>query len=157
MSYTKRQFITAALDEIGIASYEFELTAEQLQAAVRRLDSMMADWNARGIRVSYPLMSSPELTDIDSETDVPDRCNEAIITNLAVRLAPSYGKTVSADTKASAKRGYNLLLTVLPPEQALPTTMPAGAGNKPWRLDNPFILGQVPQLQAGEDGNIEFN
>lgn len=155
MSYTKRQFITAALEEIGIASYEFELTAEQEQAALRRLDSMMADWNARGIRVSYPMPSSPELSNIDSETSVPDRCNEAIITNLAVRLAPSYGKTVSTDTKATAKRGYNLLLSVLPTEQQLPTSMPAGAGNKTWRRDNPFIVSE-DQLQVGGDSDLTF-
>lgn len=157
MSYTKRQFVTAALDEIGIASYEFELTAEQLQSALRRLDSMMADWNARGIRVGYPLPSSPESSDIDAETEVPDRCNEAIITNLAVRLGPSYGKQVSPDTKSTAKRGYNLLITVLPPEQVLPTSMPAGAGSKPWRRDNPFIVENEPPLLTGNDGEFEFN
>lgn len=156
MSYTKRQFITGALDEIGIASYEFELTAEQEQSALRRLDSMMADWNARGIRVGYPLPSSPEASDLDAETEVPDRCNEAIITNLAVRLGPQYGKQVSPDTKSTAKRAYNLLLTVLPMEQALPSNMPAGAGSKPWRRDNPFITDTPPQLQSGNDGDIEF-
>ncbi len=157
MSYTKRQFIIAALEEIGIASYEFELTAEQEQSALRRLDSMMAQWNARGIRVGYPLPSSPEASGLDDETNVPDRCNDAIITSLAVRLAPSYGKQVSVDTKAAAKQGYNLLLTVLPPEMALPSDMPSGAGNKPWRLDTPFILQDPEQIQAGGDGDIDFN
>jgi hypothetical protein len=54
MGYTKRQFISAAFEEIGLASYVFDLQPEQLQSALRRLDAMMADWNAKGIRLGYP-------------------------------------------------------------------------------------------------------
>jgi hypothetical protein len=55
MSYTKRQFVTAAFEEIGLASYVFDLTNDELTSACKRLDAMMADWNAKGIRLSYPI------------------------------------------------------------------------------------------------------
>jgi hypothetical protein len=43
-------------------------------------------------------------------------------------------------------------------EQQLPSTMPAGAGNKPWRnYDNPFLQRPVDPVLAGQDGQIEFN
>jgi hypothetical protein len=131
MGYTKRQFVTAALEEIGLASYVFDLQPEQLQSALRRLDALMADWNGKGIRLGYPLPSSPQDSDLDEESNVPDAANEAVILNLAIRLAPSYGKQVAIETKASAKQGYDVLLqrATVPPQQQLPGSLPSGAGN----------------------------
>ena len=160
MGWTKRQFIEQAFDEIGLASYSFDLTPEQVQSALRRLDTMMAAWNALGIRLGYPLPSSPQDSDLDEQTNVPDSSNEAIYTNLGIKLAPSYGKQVMDDTKTTAKESYNTLLSraAMPMEQQLPSTMPAGSGNKPWRVyDNPFVRPPVDPLLAGGDGQIEFN
>jgi hypothetical protein len=159
MGWSKRQFIDAAFEELGMATYNFDLTPEQLQSALRRLDTMIAEWNAKGIRIAYPLPTSPQFSDIDAETFVPDSANEAIITNLGVRLAPGYGKTVSPDTKATARQGYNTLLSraTAPLEQQLPDTMPSGAGNKPWWYDNPFLQRPQDPVLVGEDGPLEFN
>jgi len=99
MGYTKRQFISAAFEEIGLASYVFDLQPEQLESALRRLDAMMADWNAKGIRLGYPLPSSPQDSTLDEETLVPDSAYEAIICSLGIRLAPSFGKQVMIETK----------------------------------------------------------
>lgn len=98
MGWTKRQFITQAFEEIGLAAYVFDLTTEQLQSALRRMDAMVAGWNSNGIRIGYPLPSSPQDSDIDVDTGVPDFANEAIYLGLAVRLAPSFGKTVAPET-----------------------------------------------------------
>lgn len=160
MGYSKRQFVAAAFEEIGLASYVFDLQPEQLQSAMRRIDAMMADWNGKGIRLGYPLPGSPQDSDLDEPTLVPDWANEAIITNGAVRLAPGYGKVVMPETKAVAKDSYNTLLqrATMPPEQQLPATMPAGAGNKPWRVyDNPFIRPPVNPVDVGPDGPLQFN
>jgi hypothetical protein len=132
MSYTKLQFIQGAFDEMGMADYVFDLSPEQLDRALRRLDAMMAEWNAKGIRLGYPLPVRPEDSVLSDDSYVPDSANEAIITNLAVRLAPGHGKTLSPDTKATAKLSLNTLtaIAVMPGEMALPTTLPSGAGNK---------------------------
>lgn len=159
MAYTKRQFVTAALEEIGLASYIFDAQPEQLQSALTRLDAMMANWNGKGIRLAYPLPGSPGASSLDENTAVPDSANEAVITNLAVRLAPSYGKAVSADTKATARDAYNLLLSraAMPPEQQLPDNMPAGAGNKPWNLYGTYINPPVDPVLTGGEGELEFD
>ncbi len=159
MGYSKRQFVEAAFEEIGLASYVFDLQAEQLESALRRLDAMMADWNGKGIRLAYPVPGSPQNSEIESPSDVPDWANEAVITNLAVRIAPGYGKTVMADTKATARSAYQTLLSraTMPPEQQLPSTMPAGAGNKPWRTyDSPFIRRPVDPVLVGPDGPLDL-
>ena len=137
-----------------------DLTPEQLDSALRRLDSMIAAWNALGIRLGYPLPSSPDDSDLDEQTNVPDSSVEAIYTNLAIKLAPSYGKQVMPDTKATAKESYNTLLSIaaMPMQQQMPSTMPAGAGNKPWRIsDTPFLTPPTDPVLAGRDGQIEFN
>ncbi len=160
MGWSKRQFVTQAFDEIGLASYVFDLSPEQLQSALQRLDMMIASWNALGIRLGYPLPSSPLDSDLDEQTNVPDSANQAIYTNLAIKLAPSYGKQIMPDTKATAKESYNTLLAraAMPHEQQLPASMPSGAGNKPWRVyDDPFLRRPVDPLLAGQDGPIEFN
>lgn len=157
MSYTKRQFINASLEEIGIASYDFDISPEQYESALRRLDSMMATWNAKGIRVGYSIPTSPENSDLDQETTVPDSANEAIITNLAIKLAPGYGKMVSNDTKATAKDALNTLAAIhaMPLELQLPGSMPSGAGNK--FIDIPYLTPPTNPLLAGNDSAIDFN
>lgn len=159
MAWTKQQFIEMAFNEIGLASYVYDLSANQLQYALQSLDSMMSTWNARGIRVGYPLPSSESASSLSEETGTPDSVNEAIYTNLAVRIAPSYGKIVSPDTKIAAKESYSALLSrtfkVVPMQ--LPGTMPAGAGNKTWRLtNNPFLDHPVDPVDVGPDGIMEL-
>ena len=159
MGWTKRQFIEQAFDEIGLASYVFDLGPEQMQSALRRLDMMMASWNALGLRLAYPLPSNPQDSDLDEETNVPDSANQAIYANLAIKLAPSYGKQVMPETKVSAKEAYNTLLSraAMPMEQQMPGTMPSGAGNKSWRnYDDPFLQRPVDPVLAGQDGPIDY-
>jgi len=160
MGYTKRQYIEAAFDEIGLAAYTFDMQPEQFQSALRRLDGMMAEWNERGIRLGYPLPLSPQQSDLDSQTAVPDRANEAIVTNLACRIAPSYGKQVMPSTMATAREAYNTILVraAMPQEQQFPRTLPAGAGNKPWQWQGgPFVSPPIDPLLAGNDAPIDYD
>ena len=142
--WTKRQIIEQAFEEIGLASYVFDLTADQLQSALRRLDLMVASWQARNIQIGYPLPASPENSNIDGEIQTSLNNNEALVLNLAVRLAPAYGKSLSPDTKATAKLLYDQLLieAAMPYEQQFVRTLPLGAGFK--RTDQVFV--NVPDL-----------
>ena len=109
--------------------------------------------------MGYPLPSNPDDSDLSAQTNVPDSANEAIYTNLAIKIAPSYGKAISADTKMTAKMSLNTLMSLAayPMEKQLPDTLPAGAGNKPWRYDDPFMAEPIDPLLAGNDSEIEFN
>jgi hypothetical protein len=157
MSWTKRQIIQQAFDEIGLAPYVFDLTADQLESALRRLDSMIAMWDSRGIRLGYPLPGSPQNSDLDSETNMPDVAVEAAFLQLAARLAPSYGKVVSAETKAAAKQAYDALLVqfATPPEMLIPAGFPIGAGYKPYAIDDPFA-SREDQIHVGSDSVLEI-
>lgn len=157
MSWTKRQFVTQAYEELGLASYVFDLSPEQLQSAARKLDSMIAQWDGKGIRIGFPISPSPENIDIDTETGVAPYANEAIALNLAIRIAPSYGKTVFPETKANAKIAYETLLgrAAMPPLRQFGPLLPAGSGNK--AFDYPFLPNpNVDPIQLGDNGQLEF-
>lgn len=158
MSWTKRQLVLQAFEEIGYAYYAYDLQPEQLQAGLRRLEAMMGTWNGRGIRLGYPLSTDPDVAELDTDSNVPSSANEAVYSNLALAIAPIVGKTASAETKKTARSAYLEVLSrfTKPQEQQMPSTMPSGAGNKPWRQDTPFLEPPVDPLLAGEDGPIEF-
>lgn len=131
-TWKKRQFILEAYEELAMAGYEFDLTPEMMQAALRRLDSMMAQWeSAYGIDIGYPL-PIPADSDLDDDTDVEMENNDAIMLNLAARLAAKHGKQLSQTTKAFARSAFQILLRATPTEMQMPGTMPRGAGAKNW-------------------------
>lgn len=157
MGYTRRDFVNAALEEIGLASYAYDATAEELTGTMRRLDAMLAEWNAKGVRVGYPIPSGPASGSLDDETGVPDSAWEAITCALAMRIAPSYGKQVMPATMANAKRAYNTLLNLhaAPIEMQMPS-MPAGAGNRPWLHNVTYLPGPADLLTDGSGNALEY-
>ena len=149
MGHSKRHFITEAFAEIGKANYEFDLDPEALQSALRRLDAMMAEWNGRGVRIGY--IGGNGLGDIDEDTLVPGWADEAIILNLAIKLAPGFGKSVSPDTKAGAARAMNTVMSKTAQSSARSLVGYGGAGR------NGQVLPAQPETIAlGTDDTLEF-
>lgn len=159
MSWTKRQLVEQAFAEIGLRVATFNVRPEQLQAALMKLNAMMATWDGKGIRLGYAMTASPAGDDLDQESGLPDRAYEAVTLGLAIRMAPSYGKVLSQDTRNSARDAYEGLLAAaaFPAQQQLPR-MPRGAGNKSWRYNQPFLPEPVDPLLAAEGSDqIEFD
>jgi len=156
VGWTRRQFINAAMTEIGIADYDFDIAPEQYQTAARRLDAMLLEWNGRGLRLGPNIAPSIDGAALDVDVGLPDIANEAVILGLAVRLAPSYGKTVSPDTKAQAKLALNTVMArfAQPIPQQFPATLPLGAGNKTWRYGNPFAAPPTDTIDANTDSTL---
>jgi hypothetical protein len=157
VSYTKKQFIEAAYKEIGFSS--FDLQPDDYETALFRIDAMIAEWNSNGIRISYPLPGDPEDSVITSRTTSPDAANEAIMLNLAIRLAPRKGKVVPIETTKAATNAHRVLLLKGTQKITLqmPSTMPRGAGNKPWRSQKEnFYRTPVDPVQTGSEGNLEL-
>jgi len=158
VSYSKRWFITRAFSKIGLAEYVFDLQPEQLQTALDDLDSMMAGWDGKGIRVGWSIPNAEDESELDQEVNVPYQARDAIYLQLGLLIAPNFGKTPSNEHKVAAKNALDALMnfTARPVPMGYPNTLPSGAGNKPWRnQDNPF-LGSSNPLAAGGDGPIDF-
>lgn len=146
MGHSKRHYITEAFAEIGKADYAFDLDPEALQTALRRLDAMMAEWNGRGIRIGYS--GGNGLGDIDQDTTIPGWADEAIILGLAIRIAPSFGKTVLPDTKASFAQAMNTVTAKTAQPSSRQITGYAGNGLS---MPTPEI-----KIVLGNDDTLEF-
>ena len=160
MSWTKRELIIQAFEELGLSGYDFDSRPEELNTALKRLDSLLAMWNAKGVRLGYTIPSSAEGSNLEDDSNLPDSANEAVITNLAIRIAPTIGKAASRDTKKKAKEAYSALLNLhtQPSEMSFPTTLPLGAGNKPWRTERDNYVNEgEDSILTGPDGELEFS
>lgn len=151
MAWTKRQLLEQAFAEIGRAAFTFDLQPEELQSGLRSLDMMMATWASKGVNIAW--IGGNGLGDIDADANVPEWALEAIALNLAVRLAPSYGKAVSLDTKASAKAAFDAVLArcVVPRDRQV--TGYAGAGNGNWTR---LVEDEQPITTAAGAVTIDF-
>jgi hypothetical protein len=129
---TKRQLIVLSYEAVGLAGYIYDLMPEQLESARLKLDAMMAEWNGRGLNLSWPIPSSPENGDIDDETNLPDWALEAVYLNLGPRLANAHGKQVTPMYLAMARAALNGVMsrTVKPAARKMPGGFPLGAGYK---------------------------
>jgi P22 tail accessory factor len=149
--WTKRDVVLQALEELGLSSVVYDLQPEQLESVKRRLDVMMAAWNAEGVRLGYPL--NLESSDLDDPSGLPDLAIESVYLNLAVMIGPMFGRVVSETTKARAIKTLGILKARAhtPPRQILPASMPSGAGN---RARQPFLSSTPEPLTDGSGGVI---
>ena len=145
----------AALTEIGLSSYAFDLSTDQLNQALIRLDSMMAEWNARGVRLGYPVPGDVGGSSLQQDSGIPDSAQTAVITNLAIQIAPSYGKVVSTQTLTTARQAWNTLLSIAaaPIEMNL-GMVPLGAGNK--GTGGSFVVPEELDVNERPDTSATF-
>lgn len=142
--WTKKQVIQQAYEELGIASYEFDVSPEEMQTGLRLLDLQMSEWNIHGIRIAYQLGD-----DIAAQAGVPDWAVNALFLTLAIRIAPSLGKTPSPETKAAQKTAYTVLMAKM--VQPEPYT-PSGFGGSSHRY--PRLRADPPLIETGPDGTL---
>jgi hypothetical protein len=131
-TWTKRQLLDGSYNRLAMAGYVFDLEPEDIIMALVEMDAMLAEWDAKGVRISYNMGNGPEDSDPDQESGIPAWAATAIMSNLAIRLSPSFGKEPSQALKGMAKSSYSSLLTkVVRPIEWIPDRrLPAGAGNK---------------------------
>lgn len=104
MSTTAQVIINASFRKLEIYDSGSAPTAQQTADALEALNDMLAAWEARGISMGSTLIASAGAT-----ITAPDYAVEALKYNLALRIAPEYGKTPSAEVIAGAKTGLKML------------------------------------------------
>lgn|SRR5574343_32002 len=152
MAWTKRQYIEQAYEVLGLASYVYDLQPEQWRGGLQKLDLMMTEWNTRGIRVGYPVPSNPNDSELSEVCNCPDAANPAIVSNLAIRIAPSVGKAVPLELLSIANSTFKTVLgyCATPGEIAFGRNIPSGAGNGTGSV----YLPQDEALAAGADSTL---
>lgn len=146
---TKQEIIEAAFSELGLAGYASDMQPEETQDAMKKLDRLMAMWAGMGIRIGY----SGSGGDVSDQMQTPAWADDAIALALAIRVAPSFGKTPSMETKIAAR----VALTVVQSKCAQPGQKPiigysgAGYGGMYSQLRPP-----VADIQLGNDSTLDF-
>lgn len=152
MAYTKRQIVDIAMDALGLGPEVYTLSPDDVAAGVRRLDAMMATWSAQGLRMGYPVEVGPDDADPSADTGIPASAVEAVALQLAVKMAPSFGKVVAPETRIEATRAKIAIDAVfgqLPPKIGLAAGIPMGAG---YRTYNGAGMFSYPPNQPSNRG-----
>jgi len=131
MATLKSDLIRQSLAKLAITGYDYDIDPEEVDTALIELETMMTEWDGQGIRVSFTLAVSPEEALASQPAGSYDWARNAIVCNLAVRLAPNYGKQVPPELALNAAQSMSRILTATPvlPEVQYTARMPRGSGN----------------------------
>jgi len=127
---TVTEIVTGALGLLEVNTAESAITADEAEAGLTALNDMMNEWNVDGINIGYET-----LDDVEDEVFVTLGSLGAIKSNLAIYIAPEYGRIVTPGLEVRAKRSKRSLRASIPLNQSqFPDTLPIGSGNE----DNNF-------------------
>ena len=154
MSYTLKQIITDAFVELGLGQYDMDLRPEEIEHALYKLNTLLAEWNGKGLSLGVPLPFNPQDSDITAASNIPDYAVSAVTSGLALKIAPLFGKIVPPETIRSFNSGYQLLLNraLSIPEKQQPAMM-AGAGH---RFTYPNGFSETPEKLTLQRGSLDF-
>ena len=96
---TGRDIVTASLKKIGAIAPGDSISASEADDGIAELNRMLSSWSTEEL---MNLEAFIETLALDTEIVMPAGYEDAMVYNLAVRLAPDYGKQVSADIAAMA-------------------------------------------------------
>lgn len=124
----KRQIIDLAFGDCAMAGYEFGRTPEEINDALLRLNSMMAEWpfNLLGFTMpDYGVGSGEESSGIVMEALNP------VASHLALRICPMMGASLSPEAQANLKAAMARLHALVATVPMMPMrNAPRGAGNR---------------------------
>lgn len=105
MSIINSDLISDALREISVLDETETASAEQGATGLRKMNQLMADWEESGIKLGY--FSQTTLSDT---CPIPLYAESGVITNLAIKLASSYGAKVSIELASAGLDGLSTIL-----------------------------------------------
>ena len=129
---TMREVVEDAAEEIGAKTAEIPLEDDELQSGLRRCNDMLTEWDDIGIISGYnPVSNGDDVLEVDRNAVA------AIKYNLAIRMAPSFRKVVSAALGQIASSTLSRLEAsgAFIGQVAYPDSLPMGSGNECPGLD----------------------
>ncbi|PTB28847.1 hypothetical protein C9I56_11190 [Paraburkholderia caribensis] len=153
---TKIEIVNEAYAQLGLANYVFDLQPEEITTGIRRLDRMMAQWDAAGIRIGYNLPPEASVSNANDIINVPDWAEQAMIYGVALLIAPTIPKVPTPDLRKSAQDSYDVLLygNYEIPQMQMPRHMPIGLGNRR-NTKNQQFFAPVDRVTTTNDALLE--
>ncbi len=124
---TALEVINKALSLIGAKDAYNDADSVDIATGIESLNDLMMTLDADGIKLGYQKVSAQ--TD---EIGVPDWALSMVKYNLAMALAPEYGKAVPASVAVIGQGALEIARsrTVEWPNPDFPNTLPVGSGNE---------------------------
>jgi hypothetical protein len=127
MAETAGSVIKSALQEILVQASEAPLEPDETIDALLYMNRFMAEQAANGIALGFT-----EVDDTSDEITIPGGAINGLVFNLAMKLAPQFGKVVSITLATNAKDALatmrNIAVTI--GRSQFPNTLPRGSGNE---------------------------
>lgn len=138
---TKRQIVEMAYEECSLASYEFNVTPEELFSGLRKLDAMMAEWSQSSKDLEYNAPAVFGGGDLEDASGIPDAAIQGVAINLAMAIAPAMAKTMSAETRLRLSKSMAVIRAMCAqrPDRGWGRSTVSGAGNRLRNWGSPFM------------------
>lgn len=141
---TKNDLVLAALRKLGVASDATltDVEPQSVEDGVNDLEMMMAEWlgggDSPGIDVGYLFAPDDTPADPGDAHGLKSNALNAVIFNLACRIAPDYALEATAKLVTTARFGKEQLIKLSAMNRAkqakcqagYPNRMPIGSGNR---------------------------
>lgn len=101
---TGRTIIDRAARMIGVKAQGQAMSAEDDAAFLEALNAMLTRWEADGLAMGFSTLASASST-----LPVPAEVDEAVAANLAVTMAPEFGRSVTPEVMVMATMGMRAL------------------------------------------------
>lgn len=123
---TAGEIIERAFKRILVGGADAAPEPDEYADALEDLNSMMLSFEANGIRLGYTVVDN-----VSDDVTIPSSAILAVVSNLAVNIAPDYGVAVSPILADQANTGMKTLRKIALPRIATsyPDTLPMGSGN----------------------------
>ena len=146
--------IKSALQEILVQASEAELEPDETQDALTYMNRFMDQIAAQGTALGYTQVTSPS-----DPITIPEGAINGLVFELAIRLAPQFGKAVSIDLRQNAKDGRDAMrrIAVFVRSSVFPDTLPRGSGNEDdfnGSTGRHFYPGNAGQILTEQNGPI---
>lgn len=142
-STTKRQLVEQMFTEVSLNGWEYDLTPDEKDTALTRLDALMWELRGRDIEVGYNFPTAIGQGALNDPLGCPDQAFYGLAVLGAERLCPTMGKTMSKESRialTAAMKAVRSAAVTLVPTVRFAIGTPIGAGNKPWSTRYPFSV-----------------
>lgn len=149
---TKGDIVNQAYVNLRISGLTSKATPEDTKMGLQTLEVMLLSWTNNGLNLGW--IKSPYITDPDPQEDsgISDASYEAIYINLAVKLAPAFGKMPN-QLDSMARELYSALFDKELPVYENNEYMPLGSGNRCGAYAPAYQEGSET-IDIENDGNL---
>jgi hypothetical protein len=160
----KIDIINNAYKRARISGLTVQPTGEDVQLALDRLESMVAEWDSINIDIGYKFETTP---DPNTPHNVPRKYWNALETNLTLRILADFNKQVHPTLMAEQRTSYSSMIasTAQVNRAAYPSRQPVGSGNRLAGRSRRYygedstlpVSSAIEKLQVGEINDYTYS